>query len=396
MHLIFTIILIALLTIFLFYVLFLKGSYSHKWSLNVRYIKKYSLNKLFLIRFEWLKIRRQNFMFYSLAIVCSFSLTLAISQFQQYTNDLDIIITQKKAIVADQLNINQQFEDYIASIEKILLDEDLSNFDKRQHEAQLDDVKNSYFDTLGNYEMTKQQLIDIKADNYHLLNKEAANLMEQDYHFVTGKAEVQFSRRIPMRHHIFVPNAYTNNELSHWKEEYSIAYVPQGGPFHTLFIPEYEESPRSGANQPPLGINQAVFENYLMTVSKPHQYKWLQFNRFTFYKFYLFDPFDNSYCILATIYTSELDNRETIRFLVTQPKTLKQIISTKLKVSYSATLLFLILSLIIAFIIGSLFNGVEQINFPFIQYIAKSIGDSNELNYFKIPSFNQYFRLLPL
>ncbi|MGO4939239.1 hypothetical protein ACTQ45_04315 [Fundicoccus sp. Sow4_D5] len=397
LHLVLTASLLVIFILILFFFVFLKGAYLRPWSFKDTYKQKHSLNKLFFVKFEWLKIRRQNFLFYSLAIVFSFVLTLAISQFQQYTNDLSTLVERNEAAVADQARTKQLFEESITSIELILADEELQNFDRRQYEEQLEYLRESYSDTLANHAIINQQLIDIKANDYRLFNQEATDSLEQDYHFVMGKAEVQFSRRIPLRHHIFVPNAYINYELSQWKQKHSIDFVPLGGPFHTLFIPEYEETPRSGENQPPLSIDQAVFENYLTTVSKPHQYISglnLSASLLT----------DSIYLILlitiivffATSYATELDNRQTIRYLVTQPKTLVQIISTKLKVAYAMTFLFILLSLLITFTIGSLFNGPGQMDFPFIQYIAKSIGDSNEFSYFNIPSFNEYFQILPL
>ena len=66
-----------------------------------------------------------------------------------------------------------------------------------------------------------------------------------------------------------MPNAYINYQLAEWKRNYGIDFQLPGGPYWTLYIPNYEQSPRSGEDQPPLSIDIAVFEAYLARVSKP-------------------------------------------------------------------------------------------------------------------------------
>lgn len=397
LHLTFTAILIILVSLLLFYFAYLKGGHLRQWRFNDTYKQKHTLNKRFFFKFEFLKIRRQNFLFYSLAIVFSVLLTSAIAKHQHYTSDLEALISLKTSYVLNQDETKQRIQEDIAYYTSLLSDEDLKIDNKRFYQEQLNFSQELYTQVLATFELINQQLVDIKNNDFRLLNQEAADLIEEDYLFASGKGRTLSSTTIPLRNHIFVPNAYINYELSQWKQNHSINYVPPGGPFHTLFIPSYEESPRSGDSQPPLSIDRAVFDNYLLTVSKPHKtISGLNLSTSIFT--------DSVYLILlitvivffATIVASERDNRETIRFLLTQPKSFRQIVSQKLTVTYAVSVLFFLLSLLIAFIIGSLFNGFGQLNFPFIQYIAKTIGDTTQAAYFNIPSYNEYFRIIPL
>src|SRR5699024_7422388 len=47
-------------------------------------------------------------------------------------------------------------------------------------------------------------------------------------------------------------------------------------------------------------------------------------------------------------------------------------------------------------VVGSLLNGIGQMNFPFVQYIAETLGRSNAEQYLEIPMHMKYFQIIPL
>lgn len=354
-------------------------------------------SKLFLLRFEWLKLHRQSILLYSTAIIVAFALFSAIDSYQH----LDVSYEQSTNEFLDQLDIYEKqiplLEESVNTYEGLLADPDRHPNDK----LWMEDNLNMYRSTLETAEATLAIYQSIKPDvlagDYAGLNEIEFQQLEDDYKFVARTGEVQGSTVIPSNHAIFMPNAYINYRLSEWKVEHEIDFVPPGGPYQTLFIPDYSESPRSGEMQPPSGIKREIFDLYLAEVDQEHRYV-SGFNL-------LADLFNQYFYLVIFIlligfyslsYVREWDGQGTIRYLLVQPISLKRTFRSKILASFSMGLCFIVITSVLIFLIGSLLNGVGQLNFPFVQYVADAVGRANRELYISIPMSVHYFQIIPI
>ncbi|WP_440897695.1 ABC transporter permease [Amphibacillus sp. Q70] len=371
------------------------------WRRSANYTGIRKLSKRFLIHFEGLKIHRQAILFYSSAVIMAFAIYLGVAGYQHQKIQID----QVRSDYSEQLDRYQemlpQHYETEEMLEQHLAAENLDNTDAIYLEMELENLRSQIAEDESNLAMLLEIDEKISNDEFDEVNQPLSQIeseyLEEDYLFLTGSEEIEFSQTIPMNHFIFMPNAYINYQLSEWKQEHEIDFVPPGGPYHTLFIPTYEESPRSGDMEPPLSIDRAVFDSYLDTVDQEHRYL-SGFNL-------LADIFNQYFYLVILIllvgfyslsYVREWDGQETIRYLIVQPIGLTRIFIAKMLASIGMGFCFILLASLIIFLVGSLLNGVGQLNFPFVQYIADSIGLSNPDQYFEIPLSMNYFQIVPL
>ena len=369
-----------------------------KWRRNKAYRGITKQSGQFLFRFEWLKLHRQAILFYSTAILAGFTLYYAIDSYQDQTVNYN----------ATHDHLSEQINQY---------EGDLLYYDEQ--ETRMLDYMATFPGDPGHWvgdfgldverlqterEKVEEKLADLRAveaevleSDYSRLNLTEFERLENDYRYANLLGDSDDSKLIPEPNHIFVPNAYINYRLSEWKIDHEIEFVPPGAPYETLFTPTYQESPRSGEFEPPSMIERSVFDQYLDEVGKEHHYlSGLNL---------LADFFNQYYYVVLLIllvgfyslsYVREWDGSGTIRYLLVQPISLTKTYVSKVVASLAMGICFTFLAGLIIFLIGSLLNGVGQLNFPFIQYISFSAGRGNQEQLIEIPTLMEFFQIVPL
>lgn len=368
-----------------------------KWQRKANYPGITKSSKNFLFRFEWLKLHRQAILFYSTVILSAFTLYFAVNSYQDQTINVN----------ATHTNFFDQIDKYE---ERILLNkeaeevaEDLLTFPDITP-SKVTELETEIAELQSERELIKAWLSDLQAVeaevfeyDYTSLSQLEFKYMENDYQFVTRTDEIDSSEIIPKSDPIFIPNAYINYRLSKWKVEKGIDFVPPGAPYQTLFTPTYQESPRSDHDEPPAMVEKEDFDHYLAEVGKEHHYlSGLNL---------LADFFNQHYYVVLLIlligfyslsYVREWDGNGTIRYLLVQPISLKRIFRSKIVASLGMGICFTILAGFVIFLIGSLLNGIGQLDFPFIKYISYSAGQGNQEQLIEIPMQLKYFQIVPL
>ncbi|GAA4079671.1 ABC transporter permease [Amphibacillus indicireducens] len=362
---------------------------------SYRGIRKKS--KLFLLRFEWLKLQRQSILFYSTAIIVAFTLFSAIDSYQfqeihteQASNDYLVDLERLREQVLmypEQIEMYQQLVD-----------------DPDTHPAELDWIEVMLEETQFYQEMAEEKLViyesiesDILMGDFSGLSKIELAQLKDDYLYVARTGEVTSSPIIPLDNAIFMPNAYINYRLSEWKVDHEIDFVAPGGPYQTLFIPSYQESPRSGEMQPPSGIDRETFDLYLDAVNQDHRYlSGLNLLADVFNQYFYLAIFILLIGFYSLSYAREWDGQGTIRYLLVQPISLKRTFRSKMLSSLSMGFCFILITSLLVFLIGSFLNGIGQLNFPFVQYVADSLGLERSGSFLEIPMAIKFFRIVPL
>lgn len=388
-------IILYLMAILLTWFVLLRPITLPNWRRKPKYRGLAKHQKIFLFRFEWLKLHRQAILFYSSAILVAFTLYQAVDSYQDQTVNYEVAHENFFGKITD-------YEDGLVShLEQIEFSEMML-----EYQDMSDDWEESYREYINSLERDYQKLADklaewqsfedeVLAAKYSSLNELELKILENDYRFANLLEGADESELIPKPDQIFVPNAYINYRLSEWKVEHKIDFVPPGAPYKTLFIPTYQESPRSGENEPPAMIERDVFDQYLAEVGKEHTYlSGLNL---------LADFFIQHYYVVLLIlligfyslsYVREWDGSGTIRYLLVQPISLTKTFLSKVVASLAMGICFTFLVGLIIFVIGSLLNGVGQLNFPFIQYLPYSAG--NQTQFIEIPTLLDLFRIVPM
>lgn len=359
------------------------------WSRSKVYRGIRNQSRTFLIRFEALKMKRQSILFYSTAIIAAFSIYLGVQSYQHH-------VTQVDQVKTDYLTQIEYYEEAIPSHEELLdLYAGYGEIDEVEREMIIeyaDLAIEEYQENLANLTAMEEEIN--KGEFYGLAALEYEEL-KSDYLYVKG--EGMNSGKIPLPHALFMPNAYINYQLSEWKMTHEIDFVPPGGPYQTLFIPTYRDTPRSGEGQPPLGINRGIFDEYLNSVDQEHRYlSGLNLLADVYNQYFYLVILVLVAGFFSLSYVREWDNSGTIRYLLVQPIRLTKVFTAKMATSIGIGIGFTILASIIIFVIGSLLNGVGQLNFPFIQYVSDTLARSNLDAYLEIPMNMKYFQILPL
>lgn len=355
------------------------------------------LSKSFLLRYEWLKLNRQSILFYSTAIIVAFTLFSAIDSYQY-------LEVQTDQAYQDYVNERDRLRNQVDSYPEIIeaYQQHLDNPDTHPNDLiWLEQFLNMYKSEQQVAESKLAEIEAIEADflsgDLSVLNKIEHRRLKDDYLFVARTGEVQSSSTIPIDHVIFMPNAYINYRLSEWKIENEIDFVPPGGPYKTLLIPGYEESPRSGEMQPPSGIDREVFDFYLAEVDKEHRYlSGLNLLADLFNEYFYLVIFILLIGFYSLSYVREWDGQGTIRYLLVQPISLKRTFKSKMLSSLTMGFCFVAITSLLVFVIGSLLNGVGQLNFPFVQYVSDSLGLASKEAFIEIPMTMKFFRIIPL
>ena len=95
--------------------------------------------------------------------------------------------------------------------------------------------------------MIDEELLTYEGIQSSLLNEDYSKLseietaqLEADYLFLVNQTFTP-GTTLPMRHAIFMPNAYLNYQLNQWKLEKDIQFVLPGGPYKTEYLPYYQD-----------------------------------------------------------------------------------------------------------------------------------------------------------
>lgn len=368
-----------------------------RWQRKARCRGMIKDQKNFLFKFEWLKLHRQAILFYSTAILAAFTLYQAVDSYQDQVVNFETAdnnFSTKIAEYEEQISQNLEHAEYV---ETFLDSPDLPLDWVEDYEQQLvvlEQERNKIEAKLVEYQAIEAEVLE---GNYSGLNQLELKTLENDYRFVDRLGDAEDSELIPKPDHIFVPNAYINYRLSEWKVEHEIDFVPPGAPYETMFLPTYQQSPRSGDDEPPAMIERDVFDRYLAEVGKEHHYlSGLNL---------LADFFNQHYYLVLLIllvgfyslsYVREWDGSGTIRYLLVQPISLTKTFLSKVVASLAMGVCFTTLVGLIIFLIGSLLNGVGQLNFPFIQYMPYTAGADMHEQLFQIPTLMDFFRIVPV
>lgn len=384
-----------LMAILLTWLVLLRPISLPNWQRKQKYRGLARHKRIFLFRFEWLKLHRQAILFYSTAILVAFTLYQAIDSYQDQTVNYEVAHENFFSKISEYEERISQNQAEIEFVESILNSPDIPPAWISGYElqiAELEQENTKIEERLDDLQTVEAEVVE---HDYSSLNQLELKTLENDYHFVNLLGEAEESELIPKPDQIFVPNAYINYRLSEWKVEHKIDFVPPGAPYKTLFLPTYHESPRSGDDEPPAMIERDVFDRYLAEVGKEHHYL-TGLNL-------LADFFNQHYYVVLLIllvgfyslsYVREWDGSGTIRYLLVQPISLTKTYLSKVVASLAMGICFTFLVGLIIFVIGSLLNGVGQLNFPFIQYLPYSAG--NQTQFIEIPTLLDLFRIVPM
>lgn len=356
------------------------------------------LNKGFLVKHEWISFLRDNTFIYAISGLIVLTVYMGIVAYQEQ------LVRRNQFIEKTEMFgtiINNQYEDALenAALLEMVID-NVSEVEQRSYQTMLD----TYNQMFPLYEETLAQVNEALAGNYDVWLENEKVLLESDRVFVTNpnnqvQGSIVHSTTIPMSNHIFIPNAVINEAIFHWKEDHDIGFVLPGGPYKTELLPKYEQSPRSGENEPPLGISFNNFEQYLNA-------RQLEHNDLTGLnlavdiinkQMYIF-----IWIIVAvffmTNYVKEWDYNRSIRFIKVLPLKMRTVFTHKNYASLTISVVIVLLAFVLVFLTGSLLNGMGSWNFPYVRFIAKVIGDKagSDSPYITIPSLKQYFMIVPL
>lgn len=341
--------------------------------------KTFSVQANFLVRFQLLKDRKEGLMLYSLLLVIVGSVMLLLNSYQTHQTN--------KAIVY------QEIDEYVLYLESYK-----SELELKLEYSQLTGQEFTILTTIDEELLTYEGIqSSLSNEDYSKLSEIETAQLEADYLFLVNQTFAP-GTSLPMRHAIFMPNAYLNYQLNQWKLEKDIQFVLPGGPYKTEYLPYYQESPQSGANEPPFAIDQAMFQLYLDERKIEHG---------TFSALNSLLDFLNHYVYLLVLvlgvllfshsYVKERDGYQTIRFLLVAPVTIKRILISKMTASLIASIRLILFAVVVVFIGGSLIESVGQLNFPIIEYVADSVGETHFGQLVStIPLTRQSFIIQPL
>lgn len=352
----------------------------------------------FLIKHEWMSFMRDKSLLYCLFGILILSVYLGtIAQQEQNQREQAFLTTveQYSSMVDERIASTPQMIEELELLVEISIEPDLT-----QYQTLLDTYKN---ETTPFLEREREKVDRVLAGEYDIWLDYEKTLVESDRDYVVNPSnsliESPFTTIPAISNHIFIPNAVINDALFQWKESYQLPFILPGAPYKTALLPTYEVSPRSGEGQPPQGIDYNSFERYLNARQGEHNVlSGLNLSVDLLNKYlYLF-----IWLILAVFfmlnYVKEWDLNQTIRFIKVLPVKIRQIFTNKTIASHLTSVSIVLVAMLVVFIIGTLLGGVGFVNFPFVRYIPKFIGDltKNEEVFIRIPTYNQYFTIIPL
>lgn len=348
-------------------------------------------------RFEALKFKRSNRLLYLFLAVTLFILYFSVQGYLERTSWIDEyhnqLITEMEFAVEEQEMIREELvgQDVDFSVDpRDQWPDNVTIFDLDFVEIRLGNY-HFYQDEINRAQDLIDELEQGTFDNKLAYDK---NLRENDVAFFTDNTVYSF--HIPMQNTIFAPNALINLELINYIENNNIKYPLPFGPYNTLFIPEYETSPRSGEGEPPSSIDVDAFEQYLEAVSTPlaaHTGDNQIQNFLSSYSYLIL--YGVIAIFLSIAYALDWESR-SIRLSLAQP----QRISTHFNGQVNATVMTIIdtviFSLILLYIGGLFIEGPGQWEFPFVRYYSKTLGDANPEGILRIAYINQYYTIEPM
>lgn len=322
--------------------------------------------RYFQARFEWLKIMRGALWSQLVFSLIAFFLYYTVSQGIQYYQLQVKNIEQK----SEQLSV------------------DISSYRSAYPTEEL------YQEALAIYNRQAELVAELQAGKTMLAKTMEYEELKQDVDYLQHKDN---RSQLPLQDWIFMPNAYINYQIAEWKKFYGIDYQVPGGPYWTLYLPSYEESPRSGEDEPPLAIDITVFEAYLARVSKPMR---------TYTGLGIIGNFvqDRIYLLLwglllLFLVSPAVQDRESGRwkFQAIQPVSPSHLAQLRRRLTFQQICLLGGGSLFLLGLAGMLIAGVGDINLPFVRYFVDATQWGGVVSQrWQVPATHQYFELLPL
>ncbi|WP_454920388.1 hypothetical protein [Abiotrophia defectiva] len=328
--------------------------------------RRYDLSSSrFQTSFEWLKLLRGHLWWQICLCILAFFLYYGVSQGIQYHQLQAANIAQKSEL----LKIN------------------LSDYRQAYPTEEL------YQSALASFQRQEALVEELKQGKTKLATEMEYDELKQDVDFLQGKGDRTL---LPIRDWIFMPNAYINYQLAEWKRNYGIDFQLPGGPYWTLYIPNYEQSPRSGEDQPPLSIDIAIFESYLARVSKPMK----SYTALGIVGNLFEDRLYLGLWVILVIFlvAPTVLDKETgrWRFQATLPLARKHLVKLRQRISLQQVFLLMLGSVILLALAGSLIAGLGHIQLPQVRYLVDGqqwgglIGQR-----LRVPSTHQFFEILP-
>lgn len=336
-------------------------------------------SRLFLTKFELIKIGKQKLYFYAFLIVLInivFMINSSVEKSKDSFTQLDT-------------SINVAIEGFSNYLETVEVKERYQELNEREQEL-VDLVEKD----LARYQLIKSQ---ISNNNYALINEMNDEAIQNDYLFLLNQMNVS-GTDIPIRNPIFMPNAAINFEVMNWKNKHDIDFVVPGGPFFSEYLPEYQDSPQSGEGEPPFGIDIIVFQQYLDNRQNEH-WTFTGLNTvLDYFNHYIYlVPLIISVLFFSTTYAREWDGVKNIRFMITNPVSIKNIVKGKMGSAIISSLLTNIIALFLLLIIASLFSNFGQLKFPVVEYLPASINTiETAKNVISVPLTRQLFTIVPI
>lgn len=392
-----SLILVVFILMALIVILYFVSSHVTKWvsrrhgAKNLKGINRLKHN--FLLKHELLQFKRDKSLFYALCGLVLMGSLMGATAYQKHQNHLNHVEENLEIEIARIGEMIENPEERLIELYDRV--NNAATLDEAQrYQSQIDSLNNSFTELESEY----NELQSILDGNFDILIDREANEMEGDFLFVRSQEAETTTGTIPLSNSIFMPNASINYHLNQWKIENNIDFIPPGGPYSTKLVPGFEVSPRSGDNEPPMAIDYQIFQNYVDARAEEHDYLSglnLSTNIINDYMYLVI------WLIIIVFfsinYVKEWDGYKTIRFAKVQPIQFRKLFSAKVLSSQITGFSMLLVGFLVIIVIGTLLNGFGQIDFPFVRYIAKSIGDSApEGRYIQISQVNQYFTIIPL
>lgn len=351
-------------------------------------LSSYRLN---LPQFEWRKLKGNKSLLYLSILMVLLGLYAGLTSFEKRQANLNQLNNHVEQIAQHYGDINASMEEHIQALN--------DSQDGQYYQDQIDYLG----EVVNKHQVTYDFAVRIKGEPigsqaYNEVSQEfEAYIIQTDYEYLKFPDSQPYAYFVPINDMIFYPNMAINQKLMEWKIDHGIDFSPPGGPYRTKFIPSYTETPRSGEFEPPADVDIEVFEFYLDNVSKDHHHLTGANLSIDFFNEYYYLAFLMALMIfLGPLYVNEFDLNKTIDFMSVLPVKHWKIHQVKRHLSLSLSMIMLILIIGVFFLVGGLLNGWGQLEFPFVQYIPKTVGEASPEIYKRISGINQYFQILPL
>ncbi|MCW6653721.1 hypothetical protein NHG24_08155 [Aerococcaceae bacterium NML210727] len=336
-------------------------------------------SKISFTRFEWLKIKRNHQLLYSIILLFVSISYLTASQWQWRVQSQ--IETSNKLI--EEIDNSKHYLEFLETLKK---------------GGEIDPIRDEMIIELSDkIEQLEKVHQDLRTGQYDSLSQQEVHKVTDHYESFTGQHKDTISPSVQS----FVADAAINYQLVLWKQHHHVDYVFPGAFYRTLYTPGFDNTYKKNSDSDKSA--------HKMTPEEYNQYMALYTDKHTHLSgLNLMVEWLNQYYYLLIVlllilfygisYAKEWDSHNpTMHLLLVQPTRIWQIWLHKMSATFSQILLLVGVGMVLMFGVGTLLNGVGNWNFPYVEYIAKIVGNAAPEGTFLVTPYEfYYYRFAPL